>query len=41
MEFISALDCRVTVAHDGHVLAEGSLDSVQKNQKVIDAYLGW
>ncbi|CAM3698866.1 urea ABC transporter ATP-binding protein UrtD [Parendozoicomonas haliclonae] len=40
MEFIRALDCRVTVLHEGHVLAEGSLDHVQNNQQVIDVYLG-
>ncbi len=40
MEFIRALNCRVTVLHEGHVLAEGSLDHVQKNQQVIDVYLG-
>lgn len=40
MDFIAALDCRVTVLHEGSVLAEGSLASVQNNQQVIDVYLG-
>ena len=40
MDFIAALDCRVTVLHEGSVLAEGSLESVQNNQKVIEVYLG-
>ena len=40
MEFIRSLNCRVTVLHDGSVLAEGSLDHVSKNEKVIDVYLG-
>jgi urea transport system ATP-binding protein len=40
MDFIRALDVRVTVLHEGSVLAEGSLDSVQNNQRVIDVYLG-
>ncbi len=40
MDFIRALDVRVTVLHEGTVLAEGSLDSVQNNQRVIDVYLG-
>jgi urea transport system ATP-binding protein len=40
MEFVRALDVRVTVLHEGSVLAEGSLDTVQKNQRVIDVYLG-
>ncbi len=40
MEFVRRLDCRVTVLHEGSVLAEGSLDHVTANQKVIDVYLG-
>jgi urea transport system ATP-binding protein len=40
MDFIAALNCKVTVLHEGSVLAEGSLESVQKNQKVIEVYLG-
>jgi len=40
MEFIRRLGCRVTVLHEGSVLAEGSLDHVTKNQQVIDVYLG-
>ena len=40
MEFIRNLDCKVTVLHEGSVLAEGSLDHVTKDQTVIDVYLG-
>ena len=40
MDFIKALECKVTVLHEGSVLAEGSLESVQNNQKVIEVYLG-
>lgn len=40
MTFIRALDVRVTVLHEGSVIAEGNLDSVQNNQRVIDVYLG-
>lgn len=40
MEFIRRLECRVTVLHEGSVLAEGSLDHVTANQEVIDVYLG-
>jgi len=40
MDFIAALDCKVTVLHEGSVLAEGSLESVQNNQQVIEVYLG-
>ena len=40
MEFVRRLDCKVTVLHEGSVLAEGTLDHVTKNQQVIDVYLG-
>ncbi|MEP3196912.1 MAG: urea ABC transporter ATP-binding protein UrtD [Lentilitoribacter sp.] len=40
MEFIRDLDCKVTVLHEGSVLAEGSLEQVIENQDVIDVYLG-
>ncbi|MEO1328870.1 MAG: urea ABC transporter ATP-binding protein UrtD [Pseudomonadota bacterium] len=40
MEFIRRLGCRVTVLHEGSVLAEGSIDHVTQNQQVIDVYLG-
>ena len=40
MEFIKALDCHVTVLHEGHQLAEGTLEHVQQNEQVIEVYLG-
>ncbi|MBQ0720244.1 MAG: urea ABC transporter ATP-binding protein UrtD [Gammaproteobacteria bacterium] len=40
MEFIKALDCHVTVLHEGHQLAEGSLAHVQQDERVIEVYLG-
>ena len=40
MEFVRRLDCKVTVLHEGSVLAEGSLDHVTSNPKVIEVYLG-
>ncbi|MEM9432960.1 MAG: urea ABC transporter ATP-binding protein UrtD [Pseudomonadota bacterium] len=40
MEFVRRLGCKVTVLHEGSVLAEGSLDHVTSNQEVIDVYLG-
>ncbi len=40
MEFVEALGCKVTVLHEGHVLAEGSLSHVSSNNEVIDVYLG-
>ena len=40
MEFVRRLDCKVTVLHEGSVLAEGSLNHVTSNKTVIDVYLG-
>ncbi len=40
MEFVRRLGCKVTVLHEGAVLAEGSLDHVTQNRQVIDVYLG-
>ena len=40
MEFVRRLNCKVTVLHEGAVLAEGSLAHVTRNQSVIDVYLG-
>ncbi|MEI4471017.1 urea ABC transporter ATP-binding protein UrtD [Frigidibacter sp. MR17.24] len=40
MDFVRALNCRVTVLHQGHVLTEGSLDHVSANPEVVEVYLG-
>ncbi len=40
MDFVRALDCKVTVLHRGSVLAEGSLDHVSANPDVVEVYLG-
>jgi urea transport system ATP-binding protein len=40
MDFVRRLNCRVTVLHQGAVLAEGSLDHVTRNPEVIEVYLG-
>ena len=40
MEFVKALDCKVTVLHEGSVLAEGRHSEVQTNDAVIEVYLG-
>lgn len=40
MTFVRALGVKVTVLHEGSVLAEGSLDAVSANPKVIEVYLG-
>ena len=40
MTFVRNLDVRVTVLHEGSVLAEGPLDQVSADERVIDVYLG-
>jgi len=40
MEFVRSIARKVTVLHEGHVLAEGNIDEVQNNAKVIEVYLG-
>jgi urea transport system ATP-binding protein len=40
MDFVRALDVKVTVLHEGSVLAEGSLDTVSANERVVEVYLG-
>jgi len=40
MDFVRKLDCKVTVLHEGSVLAEGALDYVTADPTVIDVYLG-
>lgn len=40
MEFVRSIARQVTVLHEGSVLAEGSMDEVQNNPKVIEVYLG-
>lgn len=40
MAFVRKIARKVTVLHQGSVLAEGSLDAVQNNPKVIEVYLG-
>ena len=40
MDFIRQLNCKVTVLHEGSVLAEGNLNHVSKDNKVIEVYLG-
>ena len=40
MEFVRALDVRVTVLHEGSVLAEGSLEQVSGDPRVVEVYLG-
>jgi urea transport system ATP-binding protein len=40
MAFIEKLGGKVTVLHEGSVLAEGDLATVQANPQVIEVYLG-
>jgi urea transport system ATP-binding protein len=40
MSFIKTISEKVTVLHEGAVLAEGTLDQVQADERVIEVYLG-
>lgn len=40
MAFVRALGVKVTCLHEGSVLAEGSIDVVSANPRVIEVYLG-
>jgi urea transport system ATP-binding protein len=40
MDFIKALDTTVSVLHEGSTLAEGRLEDVQNDERVIEVYLG-
>jgi len=40
MEFVKKIAHKVTVLHQGKILAEGSMDKVQADEKVIEVYLG-
>jgi urea transport system ATP-binding protein len=40
MTFVRDLDVKVTCLHEGSVLAEGPLDVVSANERVIEVYLG-
>ncbi len=40
MVFVRELGVRVTCLHEGSVLAEGTLDQVSANERVIEVYLG-
>jgi urea transport system ATP-binding protein len=40
MEFVRRIAQKVTVLHEGSVLAEGSMDQIQANEQVIEVFLG-
>lgn len=40
MDFVARIAHKVTVLHQGRILAEGDMQSVQNNPEVIEVYLG-
>ena len=40
MAFVRDLNVKVTVLHEGAAIAEGSIDQVSANERVIEVYLG-
>ena len=40
MDFVKRIAHKVTVMHQGKILAEGSMEQVQNDPKVVDVYLG-
>lgn len=40
MEFVKKIAHKVTVLHQGKILAEGAMDKVQSDEKVVEVYLG-
>ncbi len=40
MAFVRALGVKVTVLHEGAVIAEGSIDQVSGDERVVEVYLG-
>ena len=40
MDFVRALNVKVTVLHEGSVLSEGSIDHVSQDPNVVEVYLG-
>jgi urea transport system ATP-binding protein len=40
MEFVKRIAHKVTVMHQGKILAEGPMEQVQADERVIDVYLG-
>jgi urea transport system ATP-binding protein len=40
MDFVRQIAKKVTVLHEGSVLAEGSLDEMKAHPKVVEVYLG-
>jgi urea transport system ATP-binding protein len=40
MDFVRSIAHRVTVLHEGSVLAEGSMEQIQSDRRVAEVYLG-
>ena len=40
MTFVRELGVKVTCLHEGSVLAEGTIDQVSQNERVVEVYLG-
>ena len=40
MEFVRNLECLVSVLHEGRVIAEGAMEAIQSDPRVIEVYLG-
>jgi urea transport system ATP-binding protein len=40
MDFVARIAHRVTVLHQGKLLAEGSMEAVKSDPQVIEVYLG-
>jgi urea transport system ATP-binding protein len=40
MDFVSRIARKVTVLHEGAVLAEGDMEAIKANERVIEVYLG-
>jgi urea transport system ATP-binding protein len=40
MHFVESIARKVTVLHEGRLLAEGTLEAVREDPRVIDVYLG-
>jgi urea transport system ATP-binding protein len=40
MAFIETIARKVTVLHEGAVIAEGAMESVKNDPRVIEVYLG-
>lgn len=40
MDFVKDIAHKVTVLHQGKLLAEGKMNDIQKNERVIEVYLG-